>query len=40
MAGDVNAKLTSSNGFHIDIDVLSNFFEANGILTTTVDRVV
>jgi hypothetical protein len=30
-------KKTSSEGFHIDIDVLRNIFDANGTLTTTVN---
>jgi hypothetical protein len=32
-------KFTSPAGFHASIDVLTNFFEANGTLTTTIDGV-
>lgn len=32
-----NTKITSSNGFHLDIDVLTNIFQANGTLKTTID---
>jgi hypothetical protein len=32
-------KVTGPDGFHASIDVLTNFFEANGTLTTTIDGV-
>ncbi|KIM99281.1 hypothetical protein OIDMADRAFT_43233 [Oidiodendron maius Zn] len=32
-------KVTSSDGFHMEIDEVWNFFEANGTLTTTIDGV-
>ncbi|KAH9204358.1 hypothetical protein DL95DRAFT_496613 [Leptodontidium sp. 2 PMI_412] len=35
-----STKKTSSNGFHLSIDVISNIFEANGTLSTTVDGKV
>ncbi|KAH7121440.1 hypothetical protein EDB81DRAFT_766257 [Dactylonectria macrodidyma] len=35
-----NTKKTSSDGFHLDIDVLTNIFDANGTLSTTLDGVV
>ncbi|KAL0935896.1 saponin hydrolase precursor [Colletotrichum truncatum] len=35
-----NTKKTSVDGFHLDIDVLTNFFNANGTMTTTIgDKV-
>lgn len=38
--GAINGtKLTSHDGFHLSIDILQNFFEANGTLVTTVDGV-
>ncbi|KAH6646053.1 saponin hydrolase precursor [Truncatella angustata] len=33
-------KVTSPDGFHLEIDVLTNFFDANGTLTTTINEVV
>ncbi|KAH7051369.1 hypothetical protein B0J12DRAFT_84738 [Macrophomina phaseolina] len=37
-SGQTNAtKRTSLDGFHLSIDALTNIFEANGTLTTTVD---
>ncbi|KAK6221148.1 hypothetical protein QIS74_04877 [Colletotrichum tabaci] len=39
--GNVNAtKKTSSNGFRLSIDVLTNIFDATGNLTTTINGVV
>lgn len=39
--GEANAsKKTSPDGFHLSIDVLTNIFQANGTLTTTIDGVV
>jgi hypothetical protein len=35
--GIYNTKKTSADGFHITIDVLTNEFNANGTLTTTID---
>lgn len=35
-----STKITSPDGFHIVIDVLTNIFDANGTMTTTVDGVV
>lgn len=32
-------KMTSPDGFHLEIDVLKNIFQANGTLTTTVNGV-
>ena len=32
-----NTKKTGPDGFHLTIDVLKNFFEANGTMTTTLD---
>lgn len=38
--GTVTAtKVTSSDGFHLSIDVLTNFFNANGTLVTTIDGI-
>lgn len=34
-----STKLTSQDGFHIEIDVMTNIFDANGTLTTTVDGI-
>lgn len=34
-----NTKMTSDDGFHINIDVLVNIFDAEGTITTTVDGV-
>ena len=40
-SGTVNAtKKTSAYGFRIAIDVMTNIFDANGTLTTTIDGVV
>ncbi|KZM28752.1 hydrolase [Ascochyta rabiei] len=37
-AGEVTGtKVTSPGGFHLSIDAMTNIFEANGTLTTTVD---
>lgn len=35
-----STKITSPDGFHLEIDALTNLFEANGTLTTTIDGVV
>ncbi|KAF2143110.1 uncharacterized protein K452DRAFT_326256 [Aplosporella prunicola CBS 121167] len=36
--GETNSiKKTSPDGFHLDIDVLTNMFDANGTLSTTID---
>ncbi|UPK92193.1 hypothetical protein LCI18_003128 [Fusarium solani-melongenae] len=37
VGGVVNTKKTSPGGFQLSIDVLTNIFNANGTLTTTVD---
>ncbi|KAF7549512.1 hypothetical protein G7Z17_g6336 [Cylindrodendrum hubeiense] len=38
--GYLATKKTSPNGFHLQLDVLRNFFNANGTLTTTINGVV
>ena len=35
-----STKITSTEGFHLQIDVLENLFEADGTLTTTIDGTV
>ncbi|KAH6980873.1 hypothetical protein BKA56DRAFT_486732 [Ilyonectria sp. MPI-CAGE-AT-0026] len=35
--GIYNTKKTSADGFHLEIDVLANLFDANGTLTTTIN---
>ncbi|KAI0142622.1 saponin hydrolase precursor [Xylariaceae sp. FL1272] len=37
--GIVGTKLTGSGGFQLSVDVLYNFFEANGTLVSTVDGI-
>ncbi|KAH7120287.1 hypothetical protein B0J13DRAFT_648996 [Dactylonectria estremocensis] len=37
--GYLATKKTSRNGFHLELDVLRNFFNANGTLTTTINGV-
>ncbi|KAK0118030.1 hypothetical protein ONS95_012340 [Cadophora gregata] len=34
-----STKVTGPEGFHLDIDIMTNIFEANGTLTTVVDGV-
>ncbi|PVH81446.1 hypothetical protein DL98DRAFT_489752 [Cadophora sp. DSE1049] len=34
-----STKMTGAGGFHLDIDIMKNIFEANGTLTTVVDGV-
>ena len=34
-----STKMTGPDGFHLDIDIMANIFEANGTLTTVVDGV-
>ena len=36
---ETGTKLTSPDGFHLDIDVMTNHFNANGTLTTTINGV-
>ncbi|KAH6666841.1 hypothetical protein B0J14DRAFT_189308 [Halenospora varia] len=36
----LSTKQTSADGFHLDLDVMTNHFNANGTLTTTVDGKV
>ncbi|KAH7391283.1 hypothetical protein BKA64DRAFT_626263 [Cadophora sp. MPI-SDFR-AT-0126] len=38
-SGGRSTKMTGPRGFHLDIDIMENIFEANGTLTTVVDGV-
>jgi hypothetical protein len=37
---DTGTKLTSADGFHLNINILTNLFNATGTLTTTIDGQV